>query len=80
MSLLELQNQAAQLPLDQRTALILHLQQTLTAEQLQTLLLEKTKNETQYQSWVGIGASGIGNLSERIDELLFADSPLERQK
>jgi hypothetical protein len=80
MSLLELQHQAELLPLHERAALIRHLQQTLTLIELDALRLEETKtrlNKLQssgkHQSWVGIGASGIGDLSEWVDELLFAD-------
>jgi hypothetical protein len=88
MSLLELQHQAELLPLHERAALIRHLQQTLTLIELDTLRLEETKirlsklqnSGGKHQSWVGIGASGIGDLSERVDELLFADHPLEHQR
>ncbi len=67
-----------------------HLEQRLKAisaaegkteqEMLEELLLQalmlKTKKPKVRQSWAGIAASGIGDLSERIDELLFAESPL----
>jgi hypothetical protein len=88
MSLLELQNQAEQLPLHERVALIRHLRHSLTETEREALMLEETKirfsklqnSGGKHQSWVGIGASGIGDLSERVDELLFADHPLERQR
>ena len=81
MSLLELQNQAEQLPLYERAALIRHLRHSLTETEREALMLEEAltrldelQNGTvQRVSWVGIGASEIGNLSERVDELLFAD-------
>lgn len=64
-----------------------HLEQRLKAisaaegkteqEMLEELLLQalmfKTKKQKVRQSWTGIAASGIGDLSERIDELLFAE-------
>jgi predicted transcriptional regulator len=30
--------------------------------------------------WVGLGQSGVGNLSERVDELLFSDRKLPGRK
>ncbi len=77
MGFLELQHQAELLPFHERAALIRHLQQTLTPIELDALRLEETKIRLskllirggKHQSWVGIGASGIGDLSERVNTL-----------
>ncbi len=39
---------------------------------LEELLAQALTITKPQRSWVGLGASGIGDLSERIDELLFA--------
>jgi Putative addiction module component len=79
MILLELQHQAELLPLHERAALIRHLRHSLTDTEREALMLEEAltrldelQNGTVKRvSWVGIGASEIGDLSERVDELLF---------
>ncbi len=74
MSLLELQKEMTQLSFHERAELLRQLQ--LSLGQPEPVLLEPRQPRI---SWAGIGASGIGDLSERVDELLFADHPLERR-
>ncbi len=47
-------------------------------QMLEELLAQALSVVKPRRSWVGLGASGIGDLSERIDELLFADRVPER--
>ncbi len=75
MSLLELKKEMNQLSIHERAELLRQLQ--LSLGQSETVFLEPAQPRI---SWAGIGASGIGDLSERIDELLFADHPLEQRK
>jgi hypothetical protein len=46
-------------------------EQEMLEEILLQALSEKTKKQKVRQSWTGIAASEIGDLSERIDELRF---------
>jgi hypothetical protein len=48
-------------------------EQEMLEEILLQALMHKTKKQKVRQSWVGIAESGIGDLSERVDELLFAE-------
>lgn len=74
MSFLELQKEITQLPTHERAELLRQLQLSLGEPYTTPLEPKQTRI-----SWAGIGASGIGDLSERVDELLFADHPLERR-
>ncbi len=75
MSLLELQKEMTQLSFHERAELLRQLQ--LSLSQSEPVLPKPTQHRI---SWAGIGASGIGDLSERVDELLFADHPLEQRR
>jgi hypothetical protein len=65
MSLLELQKEMNQLSFHERAELLRQLQLSLSQSQIASL--EPVQPRI---SWAGIGASGIGDLSERMDELL----------
>lgn len=65
MSLLELQQQIDYLSPEEQAALMLYLQKSLSHK--------VDKLTAPRLSLAGLGHSGIGDLSERVDELLFAE-------
>lgn len=66
--------------LEQRIEALDHEKQALLIEAIEAFLARETpERQSQIPSWVGIGTSGRGDLSHRVDELLFADD-LKRTK
>ena len=66
--------------LEQQIEALDHEQQILLIETIEAFLLREAPTRPhQIPSWVGIGASGRGDLSHRVDELLFADNPKRTQ-
>lgn len=62
--------------LEQQIEALDHEEQALLIQTIEAFLARETPEKPrEIPSWVGIGASGRGDLSQRIDELLFADSP-----
>lgn len=66
--------------LEQQIEALDHEKQALLIETIEAFLArEASEKPRQIPSWVGIGTSGRGDLSHRVDELLFADD-LKRTK